>query len=63
MRMRVLPVRDHSLAQELADAGHSDEDTCKGQGDLVLHRGPKLEESRFTEEEKPKWVLCQQMQG
>ena len=41
----------------------SDEETCKGQGDLVLHRGPKLEESRFTEEEKPTWVMCQEMQG
>ncbi|OAG12654.1 uncharacterized protein CC84DRAFT_155007 [Paraphaeosphaeria sporulosa] len=39
-----------------------DEETCKGQGDLVLHRGPKLEESRFVEEEKPAWVLCQEIQ-
>ncbi|KAF2447892.1 hypothetical protein P171DRAFT_482596 [Karstenula rhodostoma CBS 690.94] len=40
-----------------------DEDACKGQGDLVLHRGPKLEESRFMEEEKPTWALCQQIEG
>lgn len=47
----------------VADKRHSDENTCKGQGDLVLHRGPKLEESRFMEEEKPSWVLCHEIQG
>jgi hypothetical protein len=47
----------------VADGRRRNEETCKGQDDLVLHRGPKLEESRFMEEEKPAWVLCQTVQG
>ena len=46
-----------------ADKWTSTEDACKGQGDMVLHRGPKWEESRFMEEDKPKWVLCQKIEG
>lgn len=30
---------------------------------MVLHRGPNFEESHFTEQEKPTWVLCQEIQG
>lgn len=60
--MRILPVGEILLVYDVSDCLCSDEEHCKGQSDLVLHRGPKLEESRFSEE-KPTWVLCQEIQG
>ncbi len=60
--MRFLPVSCLSGLEAVADKVCSTEEDCRGKGDAVLHRGPKLEETRFGDEEKPTWVLCQAMQ-
>ena len=61
--MCFLPVSRLLGLDAVADKVCRSEEDCRGKGDAVLHRGPKLEETRFVDEEKPTWVLCQAMQG